>query len=257
MSIFFFKSILSIVMIFLAVLAMFTMFEVFGRSRVKFEIEKMKRIHKIIGIVYLLIFAFISYYCLSLIIVTKMELSARSTFHSIFALTILVLFGLKIAFIRIYRQFYDQVKIIGLLMALITFGMVGTSGGYYLLVSKFGTDVSFDKLIQYKMKTAHNRAKKIDKVSVFIIKSDPESIARGKGIFEDKCSFCHDAYSTELIVAPGLKGVLKKSKLPVSKRPASPENIIHQLKKPFNRMPSFEYLTEKEIEDIIAFLNTL
>ncbi len=102
-----------------------------------------------------------------------------------------------------------------------------------------------------------NRAKFEMEKTVGMPKSDPVSIARGQGIFEDKCSFCHDAYSTESIVGPGLKGVLKKSKLPVSKRLATQENIIDQFKKPFNRMPSFEYLTEEETKDIIAFLHTL
>jgi hypothetical protein len=74
---------------------------------------------------------------------------------------------------------------------------------------------------------------------------------------DTKCSFCHDAYSTNTIVGPGLKGVLKNPSLPVGGRPATPENIRKQLRQPFNRMPSFEYLSEKEVGDILAFLNTI
>jgi cytochrome c1 len=36
-----------------------------------------------------------------------------------------------------------------------------------------------------------------------------------------------------------------------------PERIIKQLRQPFNRMPSFEYLPDEEVDDILAFLNTL
>jgi len=146
MSILFIKSILSIVMLCLATFALFSMFEIFGRDEKKFNIEKLKKAHKINGIIYLFIFAFIAYFCLSFIILSRAELSPRSTFHSIFALSILVLFGVKVSIIRIYRQFYNQVKIFGLLIALITFGLFGTSGGYYLLVTKFGTDKTLIRL---------------------------------------------------------------------------------------------------------------
>jgi len=43
----------------------------------------------------------------------------------------------------------------------------------------------------------------------------------------------------------------------VSKRPATPENISRQLRQPFGKMPSFDKLTEEEVADVVAFLNTL
>jgi len=89
------------------------------------------------------------------------------------------------------------------------------------------------------------------------IRTGTESIARGRDIFESKCGFCHSPNSTEMISGPGLLGVLKRSTLPASKRPATPENIIRQLKMPYQAMPSFAYLSEYEIQDILAYLNTL
>ena len=257
MTILFFKSILSIVMLCLVVTAMFTMFEIFGRTEKRFDTERLKNIHKFNGIVYFLIFIFIAYFCLRFIVMTKSELSTRGAFHSLFALTILVLFGVKISITRVYRQFYNQVYVLGLLMAIITFGLVGTSGGYYLLVTKFGTDLTFDKIMQYKQRGERKKVEKTGDESVFVIRTDPESVGRGKNLFDAKCSFCHDAYSTQTIVGPGLKDVLRKPNLPMSGSPATPENIIRQLRKPLNRMPSFEYLSEKEAADIIAFLNTV
>lgn len=257
MSILLLKSLLSILMFIFAVVAMFTMFEILGRGEKKFDIGKLKKIHKINGIIYFLIFVFIAYFCLSFIISSGAELSARSTFHSIFALTIIVLFGVKISIIRIYKQFYNQVKVLGLLIALITFGIVGTSGGYYLLVTKFGTDITFDKIMQYKKRSTPGKAEKTDKGIKIVIRTDLESIGRGKNLFDAKCSFCHDGYSTDTIVGPGLKGVFKKPNLPVSNRAATAENIRQQLRQPFSKMPSFEYLSEEKVKNIIAFLNTL
>jgi mono/diheme cytochrome c family protein len=245
-------------MVALATISMVTMFEIFGRTERRFDSERMKKIHRVSGRTYFLLFTFIMYFCLSFIITTKAELSTRAAFHTVFALTILVLFALKLLYLRIYRQYYERVKIIGLLMALLTFGLVGTSAGYYLLVSKFGTDRSFDTIMQYKKQLAlAPGVGKNEAVERVIVKSDSESIGRGKNLFDSKCKFCHHANSTETTVGPGLEGILKKRKLPVSKLSATPENVIRQLKQPFNRMPSFEYLTDEEISDIMAFLNTL
>jgi len=64
--------------------------------------------------------------------------------------SVIVLFPLKITILRGYRQYYSKVPVIGLLIALITFGMFGTSGGYHILVSRFGRDVRFEKIVEYK-----------------------------------------------------------------------------------------------------------
>ncbi len=257
MSIFFLKSLLSVVLLLSAVIAMYTMFEVFGRKDIKINSDKLKRLHRLNGIFYLLVFAFIAYFCINFIVVTRAELSTRSTFHSLFAVLVIVLMGIKISYIRVYRHFYNQAKMFGLIMAILTFGIVATSGGYYLLVSDFGTDPSFDKLMQYKTKVTVRKEQTIDESVRFSLKTDSESVGRGKTLFGSKCSFCHNAYSTDNIVGPGLKGILKNDKLPVSKRPASPVNILLQFTEPFNRMPSFDHLSEEEMSDILAFLNTL
>ncbi len=257
MSLLFLKSILSLIMIFLALFAIFTMFEILARAEKRFSVGRLKRLHKINGIVYFSIFLFISYFCLSFIVASKAELTPRGALHSILALTILVLFGLKFAIIRAYRQYYNKVQTIGLLIVLITFGMFGTSGGYYLLVAKFGKDVRFEKIMEYKKKGPEKIYPKKETSKKITIKTDPESIGKGKNLFDAKCSFCHNAYNTETIVGPGLKGVLKNPELPASKKPATPENVADQLRKPYSDMPSFSYLPKEDVLNIIAYLNTL
>lgn len=244
----FFKSILSIFLIFLTLSAMFTMFEVLGRNEKRYNIEKIKTFHKANGIIYFILFIFVSYFCLEYIITSKAELTPRGTFHSIFALTIIVLFGLKITFVHIYRQFYGQVKIIGLLIALITFGMIGTSAGYYLLITKFGTELFPAQKAAVEKMTVKNG---------IIVRTNPESIAKGRELYNSKCFFCHDPHSAEWIVGPGLKNIMKNPMLPVSKRPATAENIMEQIINPYRDMPSFSYMSEDEILNLIAYLNTL
>lgn len=243
-------------MILAAFAAMFTMFEILGRGEKRYDFAKLKRIHRTNGIIYLLVFFFITYFCLNFIISSKSELTPRGAIHSIFAFAIVILLVLKISFVRFYRQFYGKVQTIGLLIALLTFGMVGTSGGYYLLVTRFGTDNTFDKIMEYKKKGPSLMMKKKEEIKV-LVRIDPSSIGKGKNLFDSKCSFCHDPYSTGTIVGPGLKGILKNKTLPVSKKPATPENIANQIKNPYKDMPPFTYFSDEDVHNIIAYLNTL
>lgn len=250
---YFVKSILSFIMVLAVFINVFTMFEAFGRGEKRYDVNKLKKIHRINGLVFLLIYFFITYFCLRSIINGQMELSPRSTFHAVFALAVILLLALKISFVEIYRQFYGKVLTIGPVIALVAFGMIGTSGGYYFLVTKFHTDTTFDEIREYKDKGVT----KGEEAEGAKVETDSESIRRGKTLFDAKCGFCHDAHSNNVVIGPGLKSLLKNQTLPISKRPATPENIRNQLRQPFAKMPPFDKLTEQEVADIIAFLNTL
>src|SRR4030067_2508056 len=150
MPIFLLKSLLSLLLLLLIFIQMFTMFEVFGRTEKIYNIDKLRKFHRLDGKFYFILYVFIAYFCLSFIYHTKAEPSPRATFHGVFALSVLVLLLLKVSFVRIYRQFYGYVKTIGILIALLTFGMIGTSAGYYLLITNFGTDILFKKAVEEK-----------------------------------------------------------------------------------------------------------
>ncbi len=248
MPVFFFKSLLSIIVILLVLIATFTMFEVLGRNEKRYKIEKMKRIHRINGLVFLAMYVFISYLCLNYIYNTKVEPSPRATFHSMLGLAIAILLPIKIAYIRFYKQFYDQVKNLGLLLAIISLGLIGTSAGYYLLITKFGAE----SIILKKQEERGMHLK-----DTILVRTDQEAIQKGKELYFSKCHFCHDPYSTQWGVGPGHKGIMKNPTLPVSKKPATPENIAEQIRNPYKDMPSFSYLSDKEIEELVAFMKTL
>lgn len=105
--------------------------------------------------------------------------------------------------------------------------------------------------------TDNETAGKDTGVKLIAVKTDPESIDRGANLFYSMCRFCHVTSSTETKAGPGLKGILRKSRFPVSKKPATPGNIINQLNSPYRQMPSFSYLSEDDMLNIIAYLNTL
>ena len=254
---FLFKSILALFMILGALVAMFTMFEIFGRGTPKYKVTSLKVFHRVNGVVYLILFLYIAYHCIDFIISTKGELSSRATFHSLFALLIIVLFSVKIAFIKIYKQFYAQARTLGLVIAITTFGMVGTSAIYYLLVAEFGINDTHQETLHNQRTKPAETATPQDTIGTLEVRTDRESIKRGEKIFNDSCSFCHNPDSNNVSVGPGLKGLLRNPTLPVSKKASTPENIAAQLKNPYKDMPSFENLQEEDIVHLIAFLNTL
>ena|ERR1700690_1435748 len=137
MSIELLKSILSSVMTAMAFIQIFLMFELFGRSQVRYDAATLKKMHRINGILFLLLYFSVAYFCLRYIRSSNEELSPRVTSHALLALSVIALLGLKLSFIRVYRQFYEKVLTLGPLIALLTLGMMATSGGYYFLVTLF------------------------------------------------------------------------------------------------------------------------
>lgn len=250
MPILFLKSLLSLLMLLLVFIATFTMFEIFGRADKKYSTEKLKKIHRANGYIFLVLFSVIAYLCLEFILKTKTEPSSRAAFHGVFALTVIILLFLKISFIRFYKQFYIRAQMIGIIMAVLSLLMIGTSAGYYLLITGFGTDMNVGKIAEHKKEA-------VQKSLGIAVRTDQESIAKGRELYESKCYFCHDAYSNKPGVGPGHKGILKTPLFPVSKKPATPENAAEQIRKPFKDMPAFAYLSDDEIQNIIAYLNTL
>ena len=76
-------------------------------------------------------------------------------------------------------------------------------------------------------------------------------------VFKQNCSACHLTDSTATKIGPGLRGVFKGDKFPVSGLPVSEENFRKQLQEPFDKMPPFGHLPPEQVEALIAYLQTL
>ncbi len=243
------KSIMSLGVLLLTGIALFTMLEVLGRSEKRFDVERMKRLHRLNGLLFILLAAFVAALCIRYLRNTGTEPSARGSLHGLLAMTVFVLLGFKIAFVSFYRQFYAKAQTVGMLIAGFTILVIGTSAGFHLLTRKSAAPPLPAVQQQPQQQAAPEPGIRV--------RTDPESIARGKELYESKCYFCHDAYSTRKEVGPGHKGILKHPLLPVSRKPATAENVAAQIRTPFRDMPAFSYLGDEDVMDLIAFLNTL
>ena len=256
MTIFHLKALLSLVLLLPAVYSMYTMFQVFGGA-VADNVARIKLRHKASGYLFLLIVLFISYLCVGFAAASKAEPSPRAVIHIVLALAILTLIVIKVLFIRRFRQFYEQAKTIGIAIGIMSIVMIAISGGYFLTMTRFGQDRSVDKSLYYQLRGPLLTVVRTGGPGRLPIRTDRQSIELGRTLFAARCSTCHDPLSTRTIVGPGLKGILKGRVLPKSNNPATAESIRFQLRQPMGSMPSFAYLTEDEMEDLIAYLNTL
>lgn len=248
MHIFLIKSLLSLGLLLVSLVSIVSMFEMFGRQGRKFDPETLRKVHRLSGLVFFILALGIAYICLDFLVKTKAELSPRAAFHAVFAVGVLFLLCLKVLFNRVYRQFYGHLQTMGLILAFTSFVMIGTSAGYFLAVSKFGREIPVPRTAEQKKDTVQEK---------ILAKTDAQSIAKGKELYESKCTFCHDPFSNTTLTGPGHKGILKNPLLPVSKKAANPENVANQLRTPYKNMPSFSYLSDEEVQNITAYLNTL
>ena len=87
---------------------------------------------------------------------------------------------------------------------------------------------------------------------------DPAAVARGKEVFQQKCSICHFDTSDAKKIGPGLKGLNKRGTFSVNGNKVTDENLKTWIENGDNLMPPFkETLEEAQIKDVIAYVKTL
>ena len=80
---------------------------------------------------------------------------------------------------------------------------------------------------------------------------------KGKALFVEQCVACHNAASTEKKLGPGLKGLFKLAKLNNGKK-VTEQNVRAQIDNGGNGMPPYkDMLSDREKDDLIAYLITL
>lgn len=87
---------------------------------------------------------------------------------------------------------------------------------------------------------------------------DTAAIARGKDLFQQKCSVCHFDTSDAKKIGPGLKGLNKRGTFTVNPNKVTDENLKTWIENGDSMMPPFkDVLEEAQIKDVIAYVKTL
>jgi len=236
MSLFHFKSILALIFLVTGVIAVICMLTLMGRSERKISAVFLRRLHKVAGFIFAILFLVISYFCIKYVAMIGDKLSLRAVLHGVLALGLFIILALKLSIVQFYKQFLRYVPGLGMTVFALAFVVFSTSAGFFFLST-----------------SEHIVAEKPP--SEVMTEGDAQL---GQTLFEKNCSFCHYADKFDSKLGPGLQEILKKDKLPVSRKAATPESVKDQLVSPYKNMPSFESsLTEQDIENLVAYLRTL
>jgi len=238
MSFFLFKSILAIFFLFAAIIAVISMLSLMGKTERKTSDKLLRKVHKSSGFVFTGFLLVISYFCLKYWAIVGDQLSTRAALHAVLSFALIIILILKLSIVQFYKKFLRFMPAMGMIVFVLSFIVFSTSAGFFFL----------------RTLGAKAESLEISKPSQTLHQGDAE---KGASLFKSKCFSCHHADKEENKHGPGLKNVLKKEKLPFSKRPANIDNIKKQLKTPFLAMPSFVSLSQEEIADLIAYLKTL
>ena len=90
--------------------------------------------------------------------------------------------------------------------------------------------------------------------------ADPNAaaVARGKTVFQQKCSVCHYDNSEQKKIGPGLKGLSKRGTFSVNGNKITDESLKAWIENGDQLMPPFKDVLEPaEIKDVIAYVKTL
>ncbi|HVW87441.1 MAG TPA: cytochrome c [Bryobacteraceae bacterium] len=86
-------------------------------------------------------------------------------------------------------------------------------------------------------------------------KGDPD---KGNEVFDEQCSQCHNAYSTDRKAGPALKWLFSKNKLESNGKPVTDANVLDKIDTGGKGMPAFkDTLSADDKASVIAYLKTL
>lgn len=86
---------------------------------------------------------------------------------------------------------------------------------------------------------------------------NPQQIA-GRKIYDAYCDRCHEPYSSSGKQGPPLKGIFRKSYMPLSGLPANDERAGEIIRFGRSKMPGFgQTLSDQQVADLLAYMHTL
>jgi cytochrome c len=125
-----------------------------------------------------------------------------------------------------------------------------------------GTDEDFTDILEYLARNVPPHAAASPAVSpaagtAVADNSTSAAAARGKTTFEEKCSVCHSADTTEKKIGPGLKGFYARGTFTDGSK-VTDESLLKFIQTGKGAMPPFkDTLEPAKLQDIMAYLKTL
>jgi len=240
------KTILAVLLLVVGFIATLAMLFLLGGGEKVRKPNRVRGVHRAFGFVFFILLLVLVFTGMRYVAWGRGEPAARPIIHVVLAAALFTVFVLKLLIVRFYRGLLGIISTLGMIVFVLTVLVFTTSAGYYL--ARRG------QIWGGGEEAASERIEEKVEIAMEAVSGNAEM---GAAVYEKYCAFCHYSGSTESKLGPGLKGVLQVETLPVSGRPATVENVLSTLENPIGTMPAFTKLTEEEVLDLIAFLETI
>lgn len=249
MSFFITKTVLATLLIAAGLTAALSMLTIMGGTERKASAAALRSTHRIAGYVFAVLLVLLALMGLRYLSTAGDSLSVRGVLHWSLASLLVFVLALKLVIVRRFKQFIKYVPVIGMTAITLTLVVAMLSAVFFVVTGGLGRS------------GAWNTGVREDELEVVVVAA-PEKVdvdvAEGERTFVKYCSGCHYADSTDEKIAEGLAGLFARDEIEASGAPMSPENVRAQIVEPAGGMPSFKaYLSEQQLDDLIAYLMTL
>jgi hypothetical protein len=131
------KTILGTAFLAAALTSFLSMMTLMGKPEMKTDPAKLKKIHRASGIVIGILLAPLIYLGARFLARTGDAMSIRAGFHVVLAIAFVVLLILKIAIVRVYRNFLKHAPVLGMMIFILAVIVFAISAGFTVLMNIF------------------------------------------------------------------------------------------------------------------------
>jgi hypothetical protein len=133
MSSYLIKTLIATVFLGVCLTSFFSMMAVMGKAERKSDPVKLRRLHRISGIVFLVLLLSLAYFGANFLADLGEGISTRAVFHFVLAALLLALVLLKLLIVRGYRQFLKFAPGLGMAIFTLTVVIFLITAGYFFL----------------------------------------------------------------------------------------------------------------------------
>jgi hypothetical protein len=127
------KAILAVLMLGIACLSFLTMMARFGRPGDEARSERLRKLHKAAGYIYIALLAPLAYFGVDFLAEMGDGLSARGAFHFVLAMALVAVLLLKFLIVKIYRQLLRYASTLGMTLFSLTLVIFLITAGFFVI----------------------------------------------------------------------------------------------------------------------------
>jgi len=133
MSDYWIKTILAVLLLGTGLMSFLTMMARFGRPGDEVRSERLRKLHKVSGYVFIALLAPLAYFGVDFLMEMGDGLSPRGTFHFVLAMTLIAVLLLKFLIVKTYRQLLRYASTLGMALFSLTMVIFLITAGFFVI----------------------------------------------------------------------------------------------------------------------------